>query len=44
MAFTHVRGIVIKKELRNGSIRVDTGCIAAFSSVIEYDVQPAGNL
>lgn len=44
MAFIHVGGTVIKKELNNSSIRVDTGCIAAFTSGIEYDIQRAGNL
>jgi uncharacterized protein (TIGR00266 family) len=44
MAFVHVCGTVIKKELHNDTIRVDTGCIAAFTSGIDYDIERAGNL
>lgn len=34
MAFVHVGGTVIKKKLNNDLIRVDTGCLAAFTSGI----------
>ena len=44
MAFVHVGGTVIKKKLNNDTIRVDTGCIAAFTSGINYDIERAGNL
>ena len=44
MAFVHVGGTVTKKKLNNEIIRVDTGCIAAFTSGIDYDIQRAGNL
>ena len=44
MAFIHAGGTVIKKKLKNETIRVDTGCIAAFTSGIQYDIQRAGNL
>ncbi len=44
MAFIHVGGTVIKKELRNEVIKVDTGCIAAFTSGIDYSIERAGNL
>ncbi len=44
MAFVHVGGTVVKKELRNETIRVDTGCIAAFTSGIDYSIERAGNL
>ena len=44
MAFIHVGGTVIKKELKGEKLRVDTGCIAAFSSGIEYSIERAGNL
>ncbi len=39
MAFIHAGGIVIKKELRGETLRVDTGCIAAFTRGISYDIQ-----
>ncbi|MDX2441971.1 MAG: TIGR00266 family protein [Desulfobacterales bacterium] len=44
MAFVHVGGTVIKKKLNNDIIRVDTGCIAAFTSGIHYDIERAGSL
>lgn len=44
MAFVHVGGTTVEKTLRNETIRVDTGCIAAFTSGINYDIQRAGNL
>ena len=33
-----------KKELRGETLLVDTGCLAAFSQGIEYNIQRAGNL
>ncbi len=44
MAFVHAGGTVIKKKLNNDVIRVDTGCIAAFTSGINYDIERAGGL
>lgn len=44
MAFVHAGGTIIKKELNNDTIRVDTGCIAAFTSGINYDIERAGSL
>jgi uncharacterized protein (AIM24 family) len=44
MAFVHVGGTVIKKTLNNERIRVDTGCLAAFTSGIQYDIERAGSL
>ena len=44
MAFVHAGGTVIKKKLNNDIIRVDTGCIAAFTSGIHYDIERAGSL
>ncbi len=44
MAFFHVGGTVVKKELKDEVIRVDTGCLAAFSPSITYDIERAGNL
>jgi uncharacterized protein (TIGR00266 family) len=43
-AFIHVGGTVVKKELRGEMLMVDTGCLAAFSQGIEYNIQRAGNL
>ncbi len=44
MAFIHAGGTVIKKELHGERLRVDTGCLVAFTEGIEYDIQAAGNL
>ena len=44
LAFFHVGGTVVKKELNDEVIRVDTGCLAAFSPGIDYDIERAGNL
>jgi len=44
MAFIHVGGTVVRKKLNNETIRVDTGCIAAFTAGINYDIQRAGSL
>ncbi len=43
-AFIHVGGTVIKKELNNETLRVDTGCLAAFTPGIDYDIERAGGL
>jgi uncharacterized protein (AIM24 family) len=44
MAFVHAGGTVITKQLSGETLRVDTGCIVAFSKGIEYDIQRAGGL
>lgn len=44
MAFVHAGGTVVKKELKGEVLKVDTGCIVAFTEGIEYDIQRAGNL
>lgn len=44
MAFVHAGGTIVKKELKNQKLRIDTGCIVAFTGGINYDIQLAGNL
>ncbi|MBN2398814.1 MAG: TIGR00266 family protein [Candidatus Aminicenantes bacterium] len=44
LAFVHAGGTVIEKELQGETIRVDTGCIVALSSSLDYDIEMAGNL
>ena len=39
MAFIHAGGSVVKKELKGETLRVDTGCIVAFTRGIDYDIQ-----
>ncbi|NOX96555.1 MAG: TIGR00266 family protein [Nitrospirae bacterium] len=43
MAFVHAGGTIIKKELQaNETLRVDTGCLVAFSPSVSYDIQLVG--
>ena len=35
---------MIKKELNNETIYVDTGCLVAFTKGIDYSIEKAGNL
>ena len=44
MSFLHAGGTVIKKKLSNETLRVDTGCIVAFTSGIDYNIERSGNL
>jgi len=44
MAFLHAGGTIVERDLRGETLRVDTGCIVAFSRGIDYDIQRAGNL
>ncbi|PCJ52309.1 MAG: TIGR00266 family protein [Candidatus Hydrogenedentota bacterium] len=44
LTFIHVGGTVIRKELNGETLRVDTGCLAAFTKGINYDIERAGNL
>lgn len=44
-AFLHAGGVVIKKTLaKNESLKVDTGCLVAFSPTIDYDIQYIGGI
>ena len=42
--FVHAGGTLVKKELKNETLRVDTGCIVAFTSGVNYDIQTSGGL
>lgn len=44
MAFVHAGGTVIEKNLTGETLRVDTGCVAAFTGGIDYDIERAGGL
>jgi uncharacterized protein (AIM24 family) len=44
MAFLHAGGTVVEKRLENDRILVDTGCLVAFETSIDYNIQQAGNL
>lgn len=43
-AFMHAGGTVVKKELNNESIYIDTGCIVGFTAGMDYSIERAGNL
>lgn len=42
MAFLHAGGTVVRKELDNGVLKVDTGCIVGFTPGIEYSIEGVG--
>jgi uncharacterized protein (TIGR00266 family) len=44
LAFLHAGGTVVKKELNNETLLIDTGCIVAFSTGLDYSIERAGNL
>ncbi|ARU87738.1 TIGR00266 family protein [Pseudomonas sp. M30-35] len=44
LVFMHAGGTVIRKELNNETLRLDTGCLVGFSSGIDYDIKLAGGL
>jgi len=44
MVFVHAGGTIVKKTLKNSFLRVDTGCLVAFTRGIDYDIEKAGNL
>jgi uncharacterized protein (TIGR00266 family) len=45
VVFVHMGGCLIKKELAPGEeIHVDTGCVAAFTQSVTFDVVQAGNI
>ena len=44
MAFVHAGGTIVEKQLDGETLRVDTGCLVAFTPGIQYDIERAGNL
>lgn len=44
IAFVHAGGHVIRKQLKNETLRIDTGCIVAFEEGIEFNIERSGNL
>ena len=39
LAFIHAGGSVVKKEIVNETLRVDTGCLVAFTSGVDYNIE-----
>ncbi|MDR7871341.1 MAG: AIM24 family protein [Tissierellaceae bacterium] len=45
LAFIHAGGTVIKKDLQPGEVlKLDTGCLVAMTSTVNYDIQMQGNV
>jgi len=45
MAFVHAGGHVLQKELQPGELlKIDTGCIVAFTNHVDYDIQFVGGI
>lgn len=45
LAFVHAGGHIVEKELRAGDVlKIDTGCIVAFTPSCEYDIQFVGGI
>ena len=44
MAFVHACGTVIQKQLRGETLRIDTGCIVAFTPGLDYSIERSGGL
>ena len=44
MAFVHGCGTIIRKALRGETLRVDTGCLIAFTPDVDYAIERAGGL
>ena len=42
LAFIQAGGTIIKKQLNNETLRVDTGCLVAFTPSVDYDIELAG--
>lgn len=44
MAFVHAGGHIVRKELQGETLRVDTGCLVAFTPELEYSIETVGGL
>lgn len=44
LAFIHAGGTMVRRELNNETLRLDTGCLVAFTPGIDYDIKLAGGL
>ncbi len=44
MVFVHASGTIVERQLQGETLRVDTGCLVAFESSIDYSIERAGNL
>jgi uncharacterized protein (TIGR00266 family) len=44
MVFIHAGGTMVERRLENSKLYVDTGCLVAFETTIDYNIERAGNL
>ena len=44
LAFVHAGGTIVERELTGDKLLIDTGCIVAFTTGIDYDIQRAGGM
>jgi uncharacterized protein (TIGR00266 family) len=45
MAFIHAGGTIVEKELKLGEvIRIDTGCIVAYTGDVDFNIEYVGNI
>lgn len=44
MSFIHAGGTVIEKELRNETLKIDTGCVVAYESQLDFDIETSGGM
>ncbi len=43
-AFMHAGGTVIERKLNNETLKIDTGCVVAYTPGIEFNIETSGNL
>jgi uncharacterized protein (TIGR00266 family) len=43
-AFIHAGGTVIEKQLNNETLRIDTGCVVAYESTLDFNIETTGSL
>lgn len=44
LVFVHAGGTIVEKRLNGERLRVDTGCVVAFESQIDYDIQTVSSI
>jgi uncharacterized protein (TIGR00266 family) len=44
MIFLHAGGTIIEKELKNETLRIDTGCVVAYEPRLNFNIESTGSL
>ncbi len=45
LAFVHACGTILRRELQSGeTLRVDTGCVVAYTPTVDFDIQYVGKI